>query len=47
MSRLPSEYTIQEASAKLGAKGRDLILAHMRQVLGAVAPTSPRRRSGP
>jgi creatinine amidohydrolase len=25
----------KQASAKLGAKGRDLILAHMRQVLGA------------
>jgi len=37
----------KQASAKLGAKGRDLILAHMRDVLGAPSPTSRRRRSGP
>jgi creatinine amidohydrolase/Fe(II)-dependent formamide hydrolase-like protein len=37
----------KQASAKLGAAGRDLILAHMRQVLGASSSTSPRRRSGP
>jgi creatinine amidohydrolase len=45
--RLWSEKTwytrdAREASAELGTRGRDLILAHMRKVLGA--STSPRRR---
>ena len=51
MKRLSAKkwYTksAKQASTKLGAKGRDLILAHMRKVLGAPAATSPRRRSGP
>jgi len=51
MKRLSAKkwYTksAKQASAKLGAKGRDLILAHMRQVLGAPAATSRRRQSGP
>jgi creatinine amidohydrolase len=50
MKRLSAKkwYTksAKQASMKLGAKGRDLILAHMREVLG-VAATSRRRRSGP
>jgi hypothetical protein len=51
MKRLSAKkwYTrsAKQASAKLGAKGRDLILAHMRNVLGTPAATSRRRRSGP
>ena len=51
MKRLSAKkwYTksAKQASAKLGAEGRDLILAHMREVLGAPSPTSRRRRSGP
>jgi creatinine amidohydrolase/Fe(II)-dependent formamide hydrolase-like protein len=51
MKRLSAKkwYTksAKQASAKLGAKGRDLILANLRQALGAPAPTSRRRRSSP
>ena len=51
MKRLSAKkwYTksAKQASTKLGAKGRDLILAHLREVLGAPAATSRRRRSGP
>jgi creatinine amidohydrolase len=36
-----------EASAELGARGRDLILAHMRKVLEEGNSTSQRQRSGP
>lgn len=49
MKRLSAKkwYTksAKQASEKLAAKGRDLILAHLRDVLGA--PISRRRRSGP
>jgi len=51
MKRLSAKkwYTrsARQASAKLGGKGRDLILAHMREALRAPSPTSQRRRSGP
>jgi hypothetical protein len=55
MKRLSAKkwYTksAKQASTTLGAKGRELILAHMRDVLGAAPKkkesTSPRRRSGP
>ena len=51
MKRLTAKkwYTksAKQASAKLGAKGRELILAHMREVLRPPRPTSRRRRSGP